>query len=482
MSRRRGASSVAANPVLIGAATTLVVIVAVFLAYNANNGLPFVPTYQVNAEVPSAANLVVGNDVRIGGTRVGVVSAIKPKLHRSGLVTALLTLKLQTSVRPLSKTSTILVRERSALGLKYVEITRGQGGPGFADGATIPISNATPHPVEIDEVFNTFNEPTRVAGQQNLTAFGNGLAGRGQDLNQAIFNLSPLLTNLVPVMQNLSDPSTRTGQLFVALERAASIVAPAAETQASLFDNLDTTFTALASVARPYIQQTITGGPPFLDAAIRGFPSQRAFLANTQTLFADLRPGIHALRSSAPVVADALAVGTRTLPRTVDLSRRLQAALVTLDQFSTNPLTDLGIRDLTTTFSTLAPTLAYLLPVQTKCNYVTLWFRNVSNLLSVGDKNGTGQRFSIIVTPQGPNNEGGPSSAPANGPLEANHFHYNPYPLTSSPGQPQESCQAANEVYVPGQTKLTNAVPYHNVKPDQTTIDRSGTVPPSPKP
>jgi hypothetical protein len=42
MSRR---NSIAANPVLIGAATTLVVIVAVFLAYNANNGLPFVPTY-----------------------------------------------------------------------------------------------------------------------------------------------------------------------------------------------------------------------------------------------------------------------------------------------------------------------------------------------------------------------------------------------------------------------------------------------------
>ena len=35
---RRGSASIAANPVLIGAATTLVVIVAVFLAYNANNG------------------------------------------------------------------------------------------------------------------------------------------------------------------------------------------------------------------------------------------------------------------------------------------------------------------------------------------------------------------------------------------------------------------------------------------------------------
>ena len=57
---RRGSASIAANPVLIGAATSLVVIVAVFLAYNANSGLPFVPTYELKAEVPQAASLVVG--------------------------------------------------------------------------------------------------------------------------------------------------------------------------------------------------------------------------------------------------------------------------------------------------------------------------------------------------------------------------------------------------------------------------------------
>src|SRR3954453_6967921 len=101
--RRRGASSIAANPVLIGAATTLVVIVAVFLAYNANNGLPFVPTYELNAEVPDAANLVQGNDVRIGGARVGLVSKITPLRHRNGLVTAQLKLRLETGVRPLPR-------------------------------------------------------------------------------------------------------------------------------------------------------------------------------------------------------------------------------------------------------------------------------------------------------------------------------------------------------------------------------------------
>ena len=58
---------------LVGAVTLLVSIVAVFLSYNANSGLPFVPTYDLKASVPNAANLVRGNEVRIGGARVGTV-------------------------------------------------------------------------------------------------------------------------------------------------------------------------------------------------------------------------------------------------------------------------------------------------------------------------------------------------------------------------------------------------------------------------
>ena len=93
---RRGSASIAANPVLIGAATTLVIIVAVFLAYNANSGLPFVPTYELKTQVPNAAQLVEGNDVRIGGTRVGAVTDITPVTAKDGSVSALLTLKLET--------------------------------------------------------------------------------------------------------------------------------------------------------------------------------------------------------------------------------------------------------------------------------------------------------------------------------------------------------------------------------------------------
>ena len=125
----------------------------------------------------------------------------------------MLTLKLETSVKPLPVDSTVLIRPRSALGLKYVEITKGTSSQGFEDGATIPLHNATPQPVELDEVLNTFDDKTRAASQSNLTEFGNGLAGRGPDLNRAIEELNPLLINLVPVMRNLSDPQTQARAL-----------------------------------------------------------------------------------------------------------------------------------------------------------------------------------------------------------------------------------------------------------------------------
>jgi virulence factor Mce-like protein len=451
---RRGAG-IAGNPVLIGAATVLVVLVAVFLAYNANQGLPFVPTYELKAEVPSAANLVKGNDVRIGGSRVGFVSDIEAKRLDNGATIAVVTLTMERSVSPLPEDSTLIIRPRSALGLKYVEITRGTDSNGFADGATIPIAQATPTPVEFDEVLSMFDDETRAAAAANTTGFGDAFAGRGESINTAIGAFRPLLRDVVPVMQNLAAPETNLRRFFDSLGRTAAIVAPAAESQAELFVNLDTTFRALREVARPFIQDSITGGVPALEAAIRSFPIQRPFLQNTQGLFRELRPGAAALRTSAPTIADALEEGANVLPRTPPFNRRLADLLEELQRFSEDPMVPRGLRATTTLLQELNPTLAYLTPAQTKCNYMALWFRNVSSLLSEGDRNGTWQRFIIIPTPQGPNNEGGPSSAPANGPTEANHLHTNPYPNTASPGQPKE-CEAGNEPYLAGRTVLGN--------------------------
>ena len=114
-----------------------------------------------------------------------------------------------------------------------------------------------------------------------------------------------------------------------------------------------------------------------------------------------------------------------------------------------------GINRLTETMELLDPTLRFVAPAQTTCNYLALFVRNIASLLSEGDANGTWQRFIIVATPQGPNNEGGPSSAPANGPTVDNHLHANNYPNTAAPGQPKE-CEAGNEPYRAGRTVIGN--------------------------
>jgi ABC-type transporter Mla subunit MlaD len=369
---------------------------------------------------------------------------------------------------PLPKDSTLLIRTKSALGLKYVELTRGRSDDGFGDGDTIPLSASTPAPVEFDEFVNMFDDKTREAMRQNLEGFGTAFAGRGTSINQAIAAFRPLLTDIIPVAQNLSDPNTNLKRFIAELGDAAAEVAPAAEEQAELFVNLDTTMAALREVARPYIQDSITKGRPALDAAIESFPIQRPFLANSEGLFRELRPGVRALRTSAPVLADALEIGTPTLRRSVALNRRLEPLLRELQTFAEDPRTELGVDALSDVVRTLKPTLNHLAPAQLQCNYVTLWFRNVSSLLSEGDRNGTWQRFIIIATPQGPNNEGGPSSAPADGPNVDNHLHTNPYPNTASPGQPKE-CEAGNEPYARGQTVIGNTPGRQSATTEKTT-------------
>ena len=468
---RRGGAALTASPVLVGAVTVLVTIVAVFLAYNANSGLPFVPTYDLKANLPNAAQLVEGFEVRIGGARVGVISDIEPKQRQDGSTYAQVTMKLDKGIEPLPADSTLLVRPRSSLGLKYIELTPGNQTAderGLRPGSTIPIRRARPEVVELDEVFNMFDARTRLGSRNSLDGYGGGLAGRGRDLNSAIEAFVPLLRDLEPVARNLSAPGTRLDRFFRSLADAATEVAPVAEQQASLFVNLDTSFRALASVARPFIQETITEGPRSEAVAIRDFPIQRPFLRNNAAFFRELRPGVATLPRSAPILADAFEAGTEVLPRTIPVNEDLADVFEALAEFSDDPLVRRGVDQLTRLASSLRPTLRFLTPAQTVCNYGTLWFRNAASLLSDGVPNGTWQRFQVVAAPTdtsvlsrglplvyGPNNEGLPSSGPANGPQRENHLHYNPYPNTAAPGQPRE-CEAGNETYDAGRTVIGN--------------------------
>src|SRR5204862_6730587 len=147
-------------------------------------------------------------------------------------------LKHAKTVEPLSKDSTVIILPRSPLGQKSVEVPPGHSRQTLEAGDTLPIQNARPVPVEIDQVFNMFTRPTRTGIQQGLVGFGDALASRGPDLNQAFAALRPLVRYLQPVAENLASSQTQLAPLFRALPAAASAGAPVAATPAGMVRQL----------------------------------------------------------------------------------------------------------------------------------------------------------------------------------------------------------------------------------------------------
>jgi len=465
MNRRRS-SSLAASPLLIGALTTLIVVVAVYLSYTANNGLPFVPTYNIKVQLPEASGLTPSNQVRIAGKRVGVVSSMKPfENPRTGRIYAIASLKLEKHIEPLPVDTKAEVLSVSAIGLKYLELEKGVSPRPLKAGHLIPVSQTT-EPVDFESLFNMFDEKTRQAIKINTINFGDGLAGRGRGLNNTIAELRPLVTRAVPALHNLAAPATELRELFPSLDRVAVETAPVAETNAELFVNLDTFFAAWANVARSLEEATI-GGPPSLDQAIYSLPHEATFTENAAEFMRLLRPSAKDLITVAPQLAHAFTVGAVNLNAAQALNTELAESSQALAEFGQNPVVNLGLEDFTQTLEIGNPLLAGVAPEQAECNYWTLAFRNVASLQSENVGVGTLARATFKLAPTGPNNEGFPSSAPANGPstelaadkktiIDNNHLHYNPYPNVSGPGQ-ANVCEAGNENFEKGKAVIGHA-------------------------
>jgi virulence factor Mce-like protein len=370
MSRRSAKETLVASPVLIGAVTVLITVVAVFIAYNANAGLPFVPTYNVTAQFPTGNKLVPGNDVRIGGFRVGSVDAITPKViatKQGDKAIAQVEMKIQKKVQPLPVDSTLKIRPRSALGLKYVEITPGKSKKSYEQGSTISIKHST-EGLELEDVYSTLDDKTRENSRGALAGYGDAFAGRGESLNTSIQSLSPFFSYLTLVTGTLNDPDTQLKDFFPQLGETVAQLAPVAKINADLFANMATTFQALSADPRA-LQETIEKSPATLDTAVRSFRVQQPFLADATDLSRRLRPAVQQLPRSLPLINSAFKVGTPVLPRTVALNKRLNGTFSALDHLFSNPNTLLAFHDLRTTLTVTKPALQFVAPYQTVCNY-----------------------------------------------------------------------------------------------------------------
>ncbi|HEY3729172.1 MAG TPA: MlaD family protein [Solirubrobacteraceae bacterium] len=449
-STRKAVGTLFDDPILLGTLTILVVAVAVYLSYIAENGLPFIPTYRVNVDVESAGQLIKNADVRIGGARVGQVLTISPEPETKAWPHpyAELGLALNRSLAPLPSDTHYRVRLASVLGGNYLEIVPGHDRRGgLADGGTFTLSTdkARNHDlgfVDLDQAFQTFGPRTRNGLRGSLAELGGAVAGRGSQLNDSIVSLDELMGPLQSVLKLLAAPHTRLPQFIDGLAATTAALAPAAPTLDSLLRGGATT---LAALSRSSLGKTIDQLPPTEAVATRVLTRSQPVLAEAAEITQELKPGVAQLPVAAQRTDQIVDAATPVFDKVPKLASSLSGAVQAVDALARDPASSqvfevLGSSDLGTTaasaFLGLGAILRSVSTAQFACNAIGLWVRNFASALTEGDRSGGWLRFSPIFDL--------PQTFQAATPAADLHLNY--YPVENS-----SQCQAGNEGYAPGQ-------------------------------
>jgi len=426
------------SPVMVGAITVLVTAMAVFLSYNAGSSLPFVPFYEIKVQVPDAQELVGNNEVLIGGRRVGSIAAVEPRLDEDGDPYAEMSLRLEVTLDgQIREDATARVRARSLLGAKYLELTMGENGEPLAQGGTLPLSRAREN-VEVDEVLDELDAPTRRNLARVVDGLGTGFASRGGAFNDSLAGFADLAAEARPVLAAIVAPGTRFERQIAALAATAAELGSDPGAVGAILDRGATTLAALEA-AGSKLEETIEATPETLAVGTEALAELRPVLARARVIAGRLVPSARLLPATARRLTAAARAGTPALRRAFELGPLLEGAFAELEGLAAVEPSTRVFDELAGLLPEVRPVAEFLAPYQTVCNYVAIAARNVASTVSEGNASGNWLRFNALLQPAEMLPEAEPAPA----------LHFNPYPNAAAPGQPFE-CEGGNETYRPG--------------------------------
>jgi ABC-type transporter Mla subunit MlaD len=450
---RRG-RGIAGQPVLLGAIAVLLCILAIYVVYHADSGLPYVPRYEVRVVLPDAEHFGKTGDVRIAGWLVGRVGDRRLRVRPDGSTRAVLELELEKEVEPLPADTEVRMRSQSTLGGNYVELLPGRAREPLRGSPPTILAGKAPEPISFSESLEAYDARTRAAMSRYLSGAGDTLVGRGPDFNQVVALAPETMRHLEGAMRVLAEPESDLGGFIDGFARFNEAMAPVAEEQAGLFRGLDRTLGPLASV-RGDVAAATEAAPPLLDAGIRGFAAQRRLAHETAGLFGVLRPGLAAARAGADDIAAASTGSPAALRALADLSPRLAGSARSLSRLARDPATIPALATLEQTFGALGPTVADLDRAQTVCNYPGVALRNLLSVLSEGTSTGNFVGAGAVLVVPERDGEIGPAAAPASGPRQDSFLHSTVTPSFGEGAEPE--CESGNETYAIGRQAIGHA-------------------------
>ncbi len=166
--------------------------------------------YRIKTSFPEATQLAVEADVRIAGVPVGRVKKVAP----GGDGRAAVELEIQRRFAPLPTGTEAILRQKTLLGETYVSLTPPNGtleGKPIPEGGAIPKGDVG-ETIELDELFQTFDEETRENFQNWMKESGEGLGDQGENAGRALVEFQLLVAELGGLTKTLDEqsPSLRT--------------------------------------------------------------------------------------------------------------------------------------------------------------------------------------------------------------------------------------------------------------------------------
>ncbi|MCW2985834.1 MAG: hypothetical protein JWR63_3404 [Conexibacter sp.] len=286
---------------LVGVAAIVVSSVLIYVGITAPDGTPGRGYYTLRAQFNRADNLVSHYQIRVGGRLIGQV--LRPRIEDGK---AIVDLQLYEDVGPLLSDTTVRVRPRSAIGLRFVDLTPGTRGRPLAEGETIKASQ-TSASLPLDDTLGVFDTRRRAKLKVLLSKLGAGFAGRGEDLNTSLKSGGPFLRSMSGALKAVND---RDGALATFVSGSAGTAAAADPVR----QDIAAMFAPSADALRPFsdeaagVRATLQAAPSTLDALRAQLPEAQALLAQTadfaRVATTTLRLSPTALRRTSDLLRD----------------------------------------------------------------------------------------------------------------------------------------------------------------------------------
>jgi phospholipid/cholesterol/gamma-HCH transport system substrate-binding protein len=281
-------------------------------------------SYTVKARFIGGGQLSKGNLVEVAGVKVGTVRDLR--ITNGGEAEAELEVDGDFAPLPLGTRAVIRAGSQSSVANRYVDLhlPSARGPPGHIPDGGLITTDHTTTAVELDELFQTLDRPTRTALRGLHEGQARAYDGRGEQANRGWLYLNPSLYQSSRLFRELSYDRPVLESFLVNSSRFVGALDDRRADLSPLITNLNRTTGALAR-ERDALADAIARLPGFLRTANSTYVNLRAalddlepFVEASKPVARKLRPYLAELRPFArdavPTVRDLRAVVSREGP------------------------------------------------------------------------------------------------------------------------------------------------------------------------